>query len=171
MENLTKHTVYPDQNIRSAIKKMDAGGIGFIVCTKEDKTVIGVISDGDFRRAILSGISLDENVLQITNRDFKHLSKGYSNDSALELFNKTYAEHIPVLENGKLVEIITKDIFFNIKKEAANISPLKIPLVIMAGGKGTRLDPFTRILPKPLIPIGDKPMIEVIMSEFARYGI
>jgi len=171
MQNLNKYIVFPENNIRTAIKKMDAGGIGFIVCAGEDNTVIGVISDGDFRRAILSGISLDENVLQIANRDFKHLLKGYSHDSAMELFNKTYAKHIPVLDNGKLVDIITKDAFFNREEEPEETSPLKIPLVIMAGGKGTRLDPFTRILPKPLIPIGDKPMIEVIMSEFAKCGI
>lgn len=171
MENLNKYIVYQNENIRNAIKKMDEGGIGFVVCVGENENVIGVISDGDFRRAVLNGISLNENVLRITNNDFKYLTKGYLKEDAFELFRETVVQHIPVLENGKLVEIITEDDFYDIRGKEKSKDVLNIPVVIMAGGKGTRLDPFTRILPKPLIPIGDKTMIEIIMDEYAKYGM
>ncbi len=171
MENLNKYIVYQNQNIRDAIKTMDKGGIGFVVCADSNENVIGVIANGDFRRAVLNGISMNENVLRITNKDFKYLTKGYLKKDALDLFRETIVQHIPVLENGKLVEIITEEAFYDIRGEEKSRDVLNIPVVIMAGGKGTRLDPFTRILPKPLIPIGDKPMLEVIMDEYAKYGM
>jgi len=171
MENLNKYIVYRNQNIRDAIKKMDQGGIGFIVCVDENENVIGVISDGDFRRAILNGTSLNESVFSITNKNFKYFNKGYIKEDALKVFRETVVRHIPVLEDDKLVEIITEDIFFGIKDKEIHRYFLNIPVVIMSGGKGTRLEPFTRILPKALVPLGDKTMIEVIMDEYAKYGM
>ena len=69
-----------------------------------------------------------------------------------------------LLKNMKLIDIIFK----NKIKKISNYS--KIPVVIMAGGKGTRLDPFTRILPKPLFPLGDKPIILKIIDQFNNWG-
>ncbi|RZB29749.1 MAG: hypothetical protein SRB1_02029 [Desulfobacteraceae bacterium Eth-SRB1] len=171
MENLNKYIICQNENIRDAIKKMDEGGIGFAVCVGENENVIGVISDGDFRRAVLNGMSLNENVLRITNKNFKYLKTGYLKEDVLELFRETVAQHLPILENGKLIEIITEEDFYDIRGKGKSKNVLNIPVVIMAGGKGTRLDPFTRILPKPLIPIGDKTMIEIIMDEYTKYGL
>ncbi len=160
-------------NIRSAIKQMDKGGIGFITIIDNNRQVSGVITDGDFRRAILRGVDLEQNVLSITNTEFKYLNKGYSNDDALKFLKGTkIINYLPVLDNGKLADIISidslhsQDGFLEVKQ-----SKLNLPAVIMAGGKGTRLDPFTRILPKALVPIGEKPIIEVIMDEYAKCQI
>jgi len=171
MDTLKKYIVNSNQNIRDAIKKMDKGGIGFVVCADVNDEVIGVIANGDFRRAILNGISLSDNVLKITNKNFKYLTKGYSRDDVLALFKKTTIQHIPILENSKLIEIITEEDFFGIKDEPKKEDAINLPVVIMSGGKGTRLEPLTRILPKALIPLGDKTMIEVIMDEYAKYGM
>ena len=172
MGNINKYIVCQKQNIRAAIKKMDEGGIGFVVCVDADENVVGVISDGDFRRAILSGISLNENVLNMVNRKFKYLTKGYSDDKLSNLFKVAAVQHVPILQDGKLIDIITEENFYGIKQKRKRRMGIDgSPVVIMAGGKGTRLDPFTRILPKALIPIGDKPMLEIIMDEYAQYSM
>ncbi len=170
MENLNNYIIHPSYNIRDAIKKMDKGGIGFVaVCARENDDVIGVIANGDFRRAILQGISLNENVLKITNKNFKYLKKDYSKKDVSDLFCNNRIQHIPVLESNRLIDIITKEDFFGISDAKKKESD--IPVVIMSGGKGTRLEPLTRVLPKALIPLGDKTMIEIIMDEYAKYGM
>jgi len=172
MKELNEYIVKDTSNIRTAIKTMDRGGIGFIVVVDKDEKVIGIVTDGDFRRAILSEVHLKENILLITNKDYKYLRKGYSQNEALDYFKGNIVEFLPVLENGKLVEIISKDDLYNqFDIELQKKQNLDLPVVIMAGGKGNRLDPFTRILPKALIPINEKPIIEVIMDEYAKYGI
>ena len=85
------------------------------------------------------------------------------------LIQKRY-EAIPIIDNKKqIVEILFWNALF--QNEKKKYTKINAPVVIMAGGRGTRLDPFTRILPKPLIPIGDKTMLEVIMDEYKQYGI
>jgi len=78
---------------------------------------------------------------------------------------KNNIRHIPLVQEGKVVDILLWLDLFETGK-----SVRKEKVVIMAGGKGTRLDPFTKILPKPMIPIGDKPMVEVIMDKLNRQG-
>lgn len=164
-------TIKHDATIRTATKTMDLGGIGFIVVIDNDEKVIGVISDGDFRRAILAGISLDNNVLEITNKNFVYLSEDYSEEDTARHFNEKGIEYLPVLSNKKLTKIITSHEFLSKNKRKYKDKCLDTPVVIMAGGKGTRLDPFTRILPKSLIPIGDTPILEIIMKEYQEFGI
>jgi NDP-sugar pyrophosphorylase family protein len=96
----------------------------------------------------------------------------YTKEDARKIFANPMIMKIPVLKNGELIEVLLKEEFLsgegqaNFKKEK-----IDLPVVIMAGGKGARLDPFTKILPKPLIPIGDKSIIEVIMDNYAEYGM
>jgi NDP-sugar pyrophosphorylase family protein len=132
---------------------------------------VGIVTDGDFRRAILRGVDLENSVEKIANKNFYFLETGYKSKEAEDIFENTPARHIPVLDNGKLVDILIEEEFFKIGEKISKKPQLNIPVVIMAGGKGTRLDPFTRILPKALIPIGEKPIIEIIMDEYAKYGI
>ncbi len=170
MNDLETFKIKMNFSIRQAIKQMDEAGRGFCVCVDKSDNVIGVISDGDFRRGVLSGVSLDENVKEILNRNFRFVSKKYLEHEVKEIFQEDVVRHIPVLDNGKLVDIITEEKFFGFERHKVNAT-LDNPVVIMAGGKGKRLDPFTRILPKPLIPLGDDPIIKVIMDEFGKYGI
>jgi dTDP-glucose pyrophosphorylase len=172
MQELNQYQIAKDASIRAAIKKMDKGGIGMIVCVDEGGVVIGVVTDGDFRRAILRGVSLEERIEQIVNAEFHSLAPKYDKQEVVQIFKKTGGKPIPVLKNGKLIDIITEEGFFKIKSAVSKrAKALNVPVVIMAGGKGTRLDPFTRVLPKPLIPIGEKPIIEIIMERFAEYGM
>ncbi|HNX91116.1 MAG TPA: sugar phosphate nucleotidyltransferase, partial [Candidatus Omnitrophota bacterium] len=90
-------------------------------------------------------------------------------------FENPVSGHIPVLKGKKLVDILVREKFLSSEGvdiwDKSAIKQLQAPVVIMAGGKGTRMDPFTRILPKGLIPIGEKAMVEIIMDGFAKYGI
>lgn len=170
MQEIDKYKVSVHYSIRDAVKKMDEGGIHFCVAINDDRKVAGVISDGDFRYAVHNGIQLDESVSKIINRNFYYVQKGYDRKEAETIFSNTIVRQIPVLDNGELVDIILPDRFYCENKEKIGRC-LNNPVVIMAGGKGARLDPFTRILPKPLIPLGNDPIIKVIMDEFHKTGI
>ncbi len=164
------YKVKSELTIRESIKKLDSTGIGFIVVVDYSEKVSGVVTDGDFRRAILSGISLDVSILSITNKEYKFLNEGYSKEELENVFLNDIA-HVPVLKNGELTEIILRKNLPAINRDAKADHQLKIPVVIMAGGKGTRLEPFTYVMPKPLIPVGKKPIIEFIIERFAEFGV
>jgi dTDP-glucose pyrophosphorylase/predicted transcriptional regulator len=168
MNDIKKHTILNNAIIRDVIKKMDSGGIGIIAVLDKNDNVAGIITDGDFRRSILKGISLNDTANTIMNMDYIFVSPDYSNDEISNIFQTTNIKHIPILKNGELVDILTEDHFYGINQQQQ--TQFDNPVVIMAGGKGTRLDPFTRILPKPLIPIGDKTILEIIIDKFLPYG-
>lgn len=157
--------------VREAIRKMDEGGLGFICVVDALGHVIGVVSDGDFRRAVLKGLSLDSAVSAIMNRQFQSLKVGFTEAQALDLVMNTVAQHIPVLDHGELVGLVNVEDFLPKGRSRHYKENCLIPLVVMAGGQGTRLAPFTNILPKPLMPLGEKPVIEHILYEFASFGI
>lgn len=172
MRKIDFYKIQEDIPIRNSIKKLDEGGIGFIVCVNQNDKVTGILTDGDFRRAILRGIDLQQQVSKIMNKSFYFLEFDYVKEDAKKIFQDTVASRIPILKDRKLIDIIIKEEFSKNKGEdATKRSQIKLPVVIMAGGKGTRLDPFTRILPKALIPIDDKPIVEIIMDKFAEFGM
>jgi dTDP-glucose pyrophosphorylase len=170
MLNLEKLIISDSCNIREALKAMDSGGLGFIAILSFNEKVVGILTDGDFRRAILNGISLEENILKIANTNYLFIQQEAEESKIVNIFKNSKILHLPVLESGKLVNILFRKDFY-IDLDNTSFPGLKLPVVIMAGGKGTRLAPFTNILPKPLIPIGDKTIIEIILSEYKKYSI
>lgn len=162
-KNLENYTINSNISIKEAIKRMDKLNLEVCICLDKSKRVVGLFTEGDFRNAVHKGINLNKEVIKILNKKFHYVTSANDQRKIKNLFNKSY-NCIPVIKNKRLVDLIFKD---KIKKSFSNT---KIPVVIMAGGKGSRLDPFTRILPKPLFPLGDKPIILKIIEQFNNWG-
>lgn len=131
----------------------------------KDGKLLASVSDGDIRRYIIRGGDLNEEIKKIANYNPVFLTEDDDSDPFLLMRDRGITA-LPVVDREKkLIDII----FLDNKKEVVYPS-LQVPVVIMAGGKGTRLRPFTEVLPKPLIPIGDRTITEHIMDRFERYG-
>ena len=158
------------RTIRDTFKQMDRTKSKFILVQDDEGKIIGIVTDGDLRRAIWASIPLEERVSKITNRDYVHFPEDYDLEVLRAAFETTNIMQIPIVEDGILKDVVIKE---QLKALGATDSRgvIDVPVVIMAGGEGTRLDPFTRVLPKPLIPIGGKPIIEIIMNEFGAFGM
>lgn len=161
-----KEFIVPSQmSLVEAMGVIDKGARGVAFVCDENGKVLGSISDGDVRRFIMKGGSLSAPAQQIAHRSFYFLTPAQV-DQAQDQMEKYDVRALPVLdENGRILSICFKD-----KTVAQPIRPLDLPVVVMAGGKGTRLYPYTQVLPKPLIPIGDYTITEHIMRHFQVYG-
>lgn len=168
--DINNYTIPVTSNIRDAIKAIDKIGLGFVFLVNDDFTLHSVITDGDFRRSILKGVELTVLATQISNVNFISANNDLKTESRKELILKHKLRVLPILENRKLIAFSTISDFDKSIQFNENVK-LDFPVVIMAGGKGTRMKPFTHILPKPLIPIGEKSMLEIIMDKYLTYGI
>lgn len=163
-----KPIINSNANIRQAMLRLSLTKRKtlFVICKK--KTLLGSITDGDVRRGLLKGLKLKSSINEIINKKpFFLYEKNYSISSAKEILLKKNIQSLPILfYNKEIKEIIYWNDLFTDKTKNLNI-----PVVIMAGGFGKRLLPFTNYLPKPLITVNRKPMIEHIISNFKECGI
>lgn len=168
-ERYKKVIVKKDISIKNALKQMNESAMQVLIVVDENEKIVGIVTDGDVRRGILNQVDFLGPVESITHKDPITLPYPANKSEALRLMKEYSLKHIPVINDKReVVDIILLNDFLESKEIAY---PAKsTPVVIMAGGKGTRLDPFTKILPKPLIPIGEKPIIELIMDNFKKYG-
>lgn len=156
-----------DISIRETIKKIDITAKKILLVVEND-ILVGTVTDGDIRRWILKNGDLNFEVNNIMNKT--PISLGVKEmHLAKELMKKKGIESIPIVdEKNRVIDIV----FWNDDLEVASnrYKNISAPVVIMAGGKGTRLYPYTKILPKPLIPIGDSSITERIISRFTKFG-
>ncbi len=160
-----------DRFIKDAMKQMSDNGEKVLFVVDKNNVLFGALSDGDIRRWILNGKSLRDHVEKVCNRSPKVVGPEYDIEEVKRLMLQLKIEYVPVVDSKmNIVEVLAWDAVFR-EKIISQKTPITIQVVIMAGGQGTRLDPFTTVLPKPLIPIGEKPIIEIIMGKFNEYGI
>lgn len=155
--------------LKDALKKMDQIS-NKILFVAENKVLLGTVSDGDIRRSILRGDDFGIPVTKIMNLHPIVANTGYDDESIKDLMIKQEIQAIPIVDNhNEIIDIKFWHKLFDISQK--EFKKLDIPAVIMAGGRGSRLEPFTKILPKPLIPVGDKSIIELILDEYEKFGI
>lgn len=161
--------ILSSESLLTSLKQMDTQKVKMLFVFDKEHFV-SILTIGDIQRAIVNNISLDEPVSRIVscNKKFAHI--GESMDEIRRKMLGLRAECMPVLdENGELIDVIFWHDIFE-KEETALRPKIDLPVVIMAGGKGTRLKPITNVIPKPLVPVGDKTILEVIMDQFESIG-
>ncbi len=152
-------------SVSEAMQKIDRNAYGILFLTDKNSRLCGCITDGDIRRFLLAGGEMSEKAIIAANKTPR---VAYSMEEAIYFYHKRDYVVIPVVnKNGIIVDIYSGETSNQHNKK---YNPLHIPVVINAGGKGTRLDPYTKVLPKPLIPVGDLPIIEHIMKEYQSYA-
>lgn len=169
IEKIKSRIISPSATLLDAMKQMDEVKVKTLFVLKGEHFE-GIITLGDIQRAIINNIALREplgNTLD-KNKIYGYQSEG--EDVIREKMRRMRAEVMPILnEQGELVDVwFWSDLFK--KAELEERQKIDLPVVIMAGGKGTRLKPITNVIPKPLVPVGDKTILEVIMDQFEGIG-
>jgi len=178
MKNLKNLTVNKKSSLLKALSVIKKNGQKCCFVVDNKFKLLGALSDGDARRKILKKKNLNKNVFKFCNKRpiFIEESK-YSADKAKNIFIKNEKiEIIPVVDQEKIIKnVLIKSKIFSLKakfkKKFKIQKKINAKVVIMAGGKGARLDPITQIIPKPLVPIKNKSVIEHIMNKFIKYGM
>jgi dTDP-glucose pyrophosphorylase/predicted transcriptional regulator len=167
---MKKFLIKPSAKIKAALSQLSKSGERCLVVIDDQKKLLGTLSDGDVRKSILKGSSLNSKIEKIyQKKPIFVIKNNYSISKIKEIFINKRIDLIPVLnKNMKIYNIIYFQNIFNNKKHIKDYKKNLTEIVIMAGGKGSRLEPFTNVLPKPLIPINDKPIIEHILDIFQK---
>ncbi|MBQ8951055.1 MAG: NTP transferase domain-containing protein [Eubacterium sp.] len=164
-QELQKFIGNENMTVSEAMQKIDINARGILFLVNNVEKLVGCVTDGDIRRFLLAGGKMDGLAIDAAN---KNPRVARSSDEARQSYHMRDFVIIPITDNeGHIVDLYTGGTGNGFNKHH---NPINIPVVINAGGRGTRLDPFTRVLPKPLIPVGDLPIIEHIMKEYQTYS-
>ena len=155
-----KYCVSSGSIVKDAIQTLNTQKGKIVIVLNSENVVVGTITDGDIRRALLDGVTVDYPVEKVMNKDFLFIKEeNYSEQKARELFIKHSIKQLPILDTKKnLVSIIFSD---DIKAETDTKENC---VVIMAGGMGRRLGKITNECPKPMLLVNNKPIIEHIID-------
>ena len=164
-ERLERVIISPEKKISEAIAQLDRAGTGALAISSDGRRLEGILSDGDIRRAILKGVPLEAACGSIATKNPFKACHPLSITEALRLMHEKDINHLPVVDNqGNLFD-------FLLRRDLAQERQLDLSAVIMAGGFGTRLMPLTRQVPKPMLPLGDKPLLERTIDRLRRAGV
>ena len=169
IESIKTRIIAPSTSLLEAMKLMDEIMVKTLFVLNNEH-FDGIVTLGDIQRAIINNIALNEPVIKILDKNKIYGYNAEGEECIRERMRKMRAEVMPILdEKGDLVDVwFWEDLF-----KAVELTPreeINLPVVIMAGGKGTRLKPITNVIPKPLVPIGEKTILETILDQFEEIG-
>lgn len=156
--------VGPDASLRECIAAIDRGAKQIALVLESDGLLIATVTDGDIRRGLIRGLSLDAGVAEVMHRNPLTVSEHDSESAIQATMRRASVSHVPVLDAQGLVRGLAwiRDFTGPPKSETE--------VVIMAGGLGTRLRPLTETVPKPMLPVGGQPLLKLILDGFIRQG-
>lgn len=168
-QTIVNRRIASSESLINALKLMDVQRVKMLFVF-DNSHFVSILTIGDIQRAIVNNIALDTPVSAIVVRDKQFAHVGEPMEIIREKMLRLRAECMPVLDDaGDLVDVVFwKDLFE--KDESQSREKINLPVVIMAGGKGTRLKPITNVIPKPLVPIGEKTILETILDQFEDIG-
>lgn len=164
MRNWKEIVVSPQTPMRDAIMRIDATGLQIALVLDEQDRLAGVLSDGDVRRAVLQGVDLNAPTAKFMNNSPTAAAASSSSPELLAIMRRKVLRHLPLVDGqGRVVGLSTME---------SLLGSLERPnaVVLMAGGLGTRLLPLTQDCPKPMLPVGGKPILESILESFYEQG-
>lgn len=163
MINFQKHIIYEDQPLSNALDILnDLDDLVLFVVDRDNK-LKGSLTDGDARRGLLNGLKITDRIGDFMNKSFFHLRNNVNNISDIIEAKKRKFKVVPIVdEEGRINKLINFSFYY---------SYLPIDVVVMAGGEGIRLRPLTENVPKPLLKIGSKPILEHLIDRLVRFGV
>ncbi|MFS1863863.1 alcohol dehydrogenase [Vibrio tasmaniensis ZS-17] len=164
IDSWKKVVLEPNATIRRALQVIDAESLRVVLVKNGNGHLIGVVTDGDIRRGLLEGIGLDDVVSLVMNTSPVTAEYDAPRQEILEKMNKLDILFLPIIRNGILVGLET------LHDALVNKPIYENPVFIMAGGFGTRLKPLTDSCPKPMLEVGDKPILETLIKSFVDAG-
>ena len=153
-----------NSTIKDALQTINNGGLQIAIVVDENDALVGTVTDGDIRRGLLNGLDLNSSVSLVVHKSPSIASVGDTKESILKIALAKKLHKIPLVDElGKLVGI--EDIEDIIKPVGKTNR-----VILMVGGLGTRLRPLTKDMPKPMLKVGNKPILQTIVEKFAEYG-
>lgn len=164
MKNYKNILLNTNSTIREALKIIDSGALKIGIVVDESEKLLGTVTDGDIRRGLLNNLSLDDSIESIIFRKPTVCRIDDTKEKILEIALEKKLYQIPIVDtHGKLIGIEEVD-------ELLKPTHKNNKVVLMVGGLGTRLRPLTENIPKPMLKVGDKPILETIILNFKKYG-
>lgn len=162
--NLDQIIVKPDTHFRKALKIMDSTNYGIVLISDAEGRLQGVLVDSDIRKLIIKGSSLDCPVEEAMNKKPSVLKNNFRMDEFINLTNNAKRRNLPVVDDNNILIALVTSVKWTEGKSFNNY------VVIMVGGRGERLLPLTENVPKPMLRISEKPILEIIIGQLAKQG-
>ena len=160
------HTILlsPVATIREAMRVLDQGALRIVLICDVEQKLLGTVTDGDVRRALLADANMQDPVTRVMNIHSVSATASINREQRLKLMKQYDLTAIPILDDDR--RVLGVETLY----QAMQPEPLDNPVFIMAGGFGTRLQPLTDHCPKPMLRVGDKPMLEHLINQFISHG-